>query len=101
MNSLLAQHSCVTLDAFPVQRVDRSEPLCDCVRSAVRFYLHHIGDQPPGDLQNLVLREIERPMIEEVLDFTQGNQSRACAVLGMSRTTLRKKLAHFQNGAGA
>jgi DNA-binding NtrC family response regulator len=42
-----------------------------------------------------------RPLIEEVLDFTQGNQSRACAVLGMSRTTLRKKLAHFQNGAGA
>ncbi len=101
MNSLLAQHSCATLEAFPVQRVDRSEPLCECVRSAVRFYLLHIGDDPPGDLQNLVLREIERPMIEEVLDFTQGNQSRACAVLGMSRTTLRKKLAHFQNEVGS
>jgi len=64
----------------------------------VRFYLQQIGDHPLGDLHHLVMREIERPLIEEVLEFTQGNQSRASAVLGLSRTTLRKKIAQFQNG---
>jgi Fis family transcriptional regulator len=101
MNSLSAQHSSVTLDTFYVQRVDRSEPLRECVRNAVRFYLHHMADHAAVDLHQMVLREIERPMIEEVLDFTQGNQSRASAMLGLSRTTLRKKLAHYQLGADA
>ena len=105
MNHLTAQQPSLTpapsLDGLFVQRLDRSEPLCECVRVAVRFYLHRLGDHAGGDLHGLVLREIERPLIEEVLEFTQGNQSRASAMLGLSRTTLRKKLALYQNGAGA
>ncbi len=104
MNHLTAQQSSLTstlsLDGLYVQRLDRSEPLCECVRIAVRFYLHHLGDHAGGDLHGLVMREIERPLIEEVLDFTQGNQSRASAMLGLSRTTLRKKLALYQQPNG-
>ncbi|NCA87565.1 MAG: Fis family transcriptional regulator [Gammaproteobacteria bacterium] len=104
MNHLTAQQpsltSTLSLDGLYVQRLDRSEPLCECVRIAVRFYLNRLGDHPGGDLHGLVMREIERPLIEEVLDFTQGNQSRASAMLGLSRTTLRKKLALYQTLGG-
>jgi Fis family transcriptional regulator len=106
MNHLTAQQSSLTstpsLEDLHAQRLDRSEPLCECVRNAVRFYLQHLGDHAVGDLHGFVMREIERPLIEEVLGFTQGNQSRASAMLGLSRTTLRKKLALYQTlGDGA
>jgi Fis family transcriptional regulator len=38
------------------------------------------------------MNEVERPMIESVLEHTQGNQSAAASILGISRGTLRKKL---------
>lgn len=67
--------------------------LSECVSSTVRRYLDDIGDTPCDEgLHALVLREIEGPMLREVLAFHDGNQSRAAAVLGINRATLRKKL---------
>jgi Fis family transcriptional regulator len=47
------------------------------------------------DLHDMVIREVERPMIETVLDHTHGNQTRAAGMLGISRSTFRKKMAHY------
>ena len=41
---------------------------------------------------DLVVHEIEEPLLRAVLEFTRGNQSRAAEVLGINRSTLRKKL---------
>jgi Fis family transcriptional regulator len=43
----------------------------------------------------MVLAEVERPLLACVLEKVGGNQSRAAQVLGISRSTLRKKLAHY------
>ena len=40
----------------------------------------------------MVIAEVERPMFETVMDYVNGNQSRASQILGISRSTLRKKL---------
>jgi len=40
-----------------------------------------------------VLREVETPLLREVLAWSSGNQSKAAAALGINRATLRKKLA--------
>jgi Fis family transcriptional regulator len=40
----------------------------------------------------MVLARVEKPMLEVVLDKTQGNQTRAAELLGINRNTLRKKL---------
>jgi Fis family transcriptional regulator len=43
-------------------------------------------------LYELILAEVEAPLMEAVMEYTKGNQSRAAIVLGLSRGTLRKKL---------
>jgi Fis family transcriptional regulator len=68
--------------------------LGECVTRTVRRYLADIGDTPCAEgLHALVLREVEVPLLREVLAFHDGNQSRAASALGINRATLRKKLA--------
>jgi Fis family transcriptional regulator, factor for inversion stimulation protein len=68
--------------------------LSECVSRTVRRYLADIGDtQCSEGLHALVLREVEVPLLREVLAFHDGNQSRAASALGINRATLRKKLA--------
>jgi Fis family transcriptional regulator len=43
----------------------------------------------------MVLDEVERPLIETVMENTNNNQSIAARMLGLSRGTLRKKLRTF------
>ena len=67
--------------------------LSECVSRTVRRYLADIGDTDCGEgLHALVIREVEGPLLREVLAFHDGNQSRAATALGINRATLRKKL---------
>ncbi len=71
-----------------------SSALSECVSRTVCRYLADIGDTECSEgLHALVLREVEVPLLREVLAFHDGNQSRAAAALGINRATLRKKLA--------
>jgi Fis family transcriptional regulator len=67
--------------------------LSECVRRALRGYLQGAGADVAGGLYQLVLDEVEAPLLREVLRHTDGNLSRAAELLGISRATLRKKLA--------
>lgn len=68
--------------------------LSECVSRTVRRYLADIGDTECSEgLHALVIREVERPLLREVMAFHEGNQSRAATALGINRATLRKKLA--------
>lgn len=67
--------------------------LGECVTRTVRRYLADIGDTACAEgLHALVMREVEVPLLREVLAFHAGNQSRAATALGVNRATLRKKL---------
>jgi Fis family transcriptional regulator len=46
-------------------------------------------------LYDLVIGEVERPLFQAVMDYTQGNQSQAAGILGINRGTLRKKLRTY------
>jgi Fis family transcriptional regulator len=70
--------------------------LGECVTRTVRRYLADIGDTVCDEgLHALVIREVEIPLLREVLAFHDGNQSRAAAALGINRATLRKKLTQY------
>lgn len=67
--------------------------LGECVTRTVQRYLADIGDTVCAEgLHALVMREVEVPLLREVLAFHDGNQSRTAAALGINRATLRKKL---------
>jgi Fis family transcriptional regulator len=66
--------------------------LRECVARAVRRYLHDLDSHTPEGLYEMVLHEIETPLLREVLAWAGGNQSKAACALGINRATLRKKL---------
>ncbi len=73
-------------------------PLRDHVYETLRIYFHNLGGQAPSNLYDLVLREVESPLLEIVMNFTRGNQTKAAAILGINRGTLRKKLRQYGLG---
>jgi len=44
----------------------------------------------------MVLKNVEKPMIEVVLHYAEGNQTVAAKWLGINRNTLRKKIEHLK-----
>jgi len=71
------------------------KPLRDCVADSVNAYFSALNGHPAGNLYNMVLSEVEEPLLKAVLIFTNGNQSKASEVLGINRGTLRKKLKTY------
>lgn len=67
-------------------------PLKESAREAIAHFLDTLDGEPCSELYDMVLQQIEEPLLEAVLDYTQHNQSHASAMLGLNRGTLRKKL---------
>ena len=74
---------------------DNTLPLRKNVQEAIRRYLEDMGNSQPDSLYRTLMAEVEPPLIEEVLDYTRGNQSRTAKILGMTRNTLRTKLNRY------
>jgi Fis family transcriptional regulator len=70
-------------------------PLRDHVATSVRRYLGDLNGSGTENLYEIALRELEIPLFVEVLRHCEGNQSRAAAMLGIHRATLRKKLREY------
>jgi len=62
------------------------------VRESLLQFFDELDDNHPNNLYDMVLRQIELPLLEIVLDRVSGNQSKAAECLGINRGTLRKKL---------
>ena len=75
-----------------VRKAGTGKPLRDLTEEAVRGYFAKLNGHKVVDLYDLVLREVEEPLFRSVMEYTDGNQSRAAEVLGINRGTLRKKL---------
>jgi len=73
----------------------RDIPLRDHTEQALTTYFDSLNGHRPGRLYNLVLREVELPLFQAVMDYADGNQSRAATILGINRGTLRKKLREY------
>lgn len=65
------------------------------VFSALKTYFEQLDGQKPANLHQMVIGEVEPPLLEIVLRFTNGNQSIAATILGINRATLRKKLKQY------
>jgi len=67
-------------------------PLAKQVKAALEIYFQELDDFTPSDLYRMVIDEVEKPLLETVMKQVKGNQTRAAEMLGLNRSTLRKKL---------
>jgi len=72
-----------------------NKPLSKLTTEALDGYFSKLNGHKPGDLYQLVLGEVEKPLFRAVLDYTNGNQSEAAEILGINRGTLRTKLRTY------
>lgn len=74
----------------PQSRSLRSE-----VEKALERYFDQIDNEPVTSLHQMVMSEVEEPLLQAVMRFTGNNQSKASIMLGLNRGTLRTKLKHY------
>ena len=92
-----AAHDTSRLESAGLRVMDtnRTDPLSQCVRSALGSYLENMADHEVTGLYGLVMEEVERPLFETILHHTNGNLSHASRMLGLTRSTLRKRLNDY------
>jgi Fis family transcriptional regulator len=67
-------------------------PIQQAVRAALDALWETLEGDQPNNLYDLVIAQIERPLLETAMARCDHNQSRAAECLGINRSTLRKKL---------
>lgn len=75
--------------------MSRPNELGDAVRRSLERYFKDLDGETPSAVYDMVLRIIEKPMIETVLRQADGNQTSAAEMLGINRNTLRKKIVEL------
>jgi len=96
--TLIAENTFDQQDVPSVSNLSNPNPnqsLRDCVYAAMNNYFRHLDGQEVSDVYDMVLAEIEAPMLEVVMKYTRQNQTKASEVLGLNRGTLRKKLKQY------
>ena len=74
----------------------QNNKLSDQVRKSIESYFNDLNGEMPCNVYQLVLAEMEKPLLEVVMNYSEQNQSKASKILGINRNTLRKKLENYQ-----
>jgi Fis family transcriptional regulator, factor for inversion stimulation protein len=84
----------VSSNKNPLEQIGDGRALGSMAEEALEQYFHTLNGHQPEELYDLVIGEVEKPLLRAVLEYTGGNQSLAASILGINRGTLRKKLRH-------
>lgn len=76
-------------------QTNEASNLRNAVTASVRKYLAELDGQLSTDVYQMVLAEMEAPLLEEIMAYTRNNQTKASIMLGLNRGTLRKKLKQY------
>jgi len=68
----------------------------ECVRDSLQGYFRDLGGETPDGMYDMLVRLVEKPLLEVVMSHADNNQSRAAEWLGLNRNTLRKKLVEHK-----
>lgn len=74
--------------------MNNSQNIDQCIRQSLNRYFEELGDEKPENVWNMVFVSVERALLETIMTKAGGNQTQAAAMLGITRTTLRKKLSN-------
>ena len=79
----------------PLSAANSTSSLRENVETAMSNYFKHLDGQPVSDVYQMVMSEIEAPLLEQVMKYVRNNQTKAAQLLGLNRGTLRKKLKQY------
>jgi Fis family transcriptional regulator len=64
----------------------------ECIRDSLETYFKDLRGAQPHDMYDMLMRVVEKPLLDVVMTHAEGNQSKAAEWLGINRNTLRRKL---------
>ena len=70
--------------------------ISDCIRRSLERYFKDLDGERPAPIYDMVLKNVEKPMLETILSKAEGNQTVAADMLGITRSTLRKKIQLYR-----
>ena len=76
-------------------QIDQKPLLQDTITHTISAYFEQLEGEQPCNVYDMVLKQVEPPVLEATLKYTNNNQSKAAEVLGLNRGTLRKKLKQY------
>ncbi len=68
------------------------QPIEHCIRANLETYFRDLDGTEPTGLYDMLVKLVEKPLLDVVMAQSGQNQSRAAEWLGLNRNTLRKKL---------
>lgn len=71
-------------------------PIEECIRDSLEIYFNDLHGVEPAAMYEMILRVVEKPLLDVVMKHADGNQSRAADWLGINRNTLRRKLVQHE-----
>jgi Fis family transcriptional regulator len=75
--------------------IQQEAALQDLVYNLVSRFLAENKNKNIQDLYDMILSEVEPPLLQAVMEKRRGNQLQAAKLLGISRGTIRKKLLRY------
>lgn len=76
--------------------MSRQSEISECVKRSLDRYFRDLDGEKPTAVYDMVLRNVEKPMLEIVMRHANGNQTVAAEMLGINRNTLRRKLIEHE-----
>jgi len=76
--------------------INSAPPLSEQVTATLEQYFKDLDGQDTTNLYEMVLQQVEKPLLDYVLEHTENNQTRTAQILGINRNTLRKKMLKYQ-----
>lgn len=68
----------------------------ECVKSSLDGYFRDLCGTEPDGMYDMLVKAVEKPLLEVVMQRADHNQSKAAEWLGLNRNTLRKKLVEHK-----
>lgn len=95
MHEPVVNQPTATISQTQLNPVINTSSLRENVETAMANYFKHLDGQPVSDVYQMVLSEVEAPLLEQVMKYVRNNQTKAAHLLGLNRGTLRKKLKQY------
>lgn len=74
---------------------NKNNNIAQCIETSLQQYFADLEGQTPCGVYDMVIEQVEQPLLRCVMEACGGNQTRAAQMLGLNRNTLRKKLSQY------